>query len=156
MVAYFEQSNAQNSLNQATTVCELRTSRHSSWSNCRHPLDHWKSKSVPENHLLLLYWLCQCHWLCGSQQNVEILQETGIPDHLTCLLRNLYAGQEATVRTRRGTKDWFQIGKGLHQVHILSPCMFSYMQNTSQEMPDWMRHRLKWRFLGEIAITSDM
>ena len=87
---------------------------------------------------------------------LEILKDIWITENLTCLLKNLYAGQEATVRTRRGTKDWFQIGKGLHQVHILSPCMFSYMQNTSQEMPDWMRHRLKWRFLGEIAITSDM
>ena len=49
----------------------------------------------------------------------------GITDHLTCLLRNLYAGQEATVRTGRGTTDWFQIGKGLHQVYILSPCLFN-------------------------------
>ena len=49
----------------------------------------------------------------------------GIPDHLTCLLRNLYAGQEATVRTGRGTADWFQIGKGVHQGYILSPCLFN-------------------------------
>ena len=49
----------------------------------------------------------------------------GIPDHLTCLLRNLYAGQEATVRTRQGTTDWFQIGKGVHQGWILSPCLFN-------------------------------
>ena len=55
----------------------------------------------------------------------KILQEMGIPDHLTCLLRNLYAGQEATVRTRHGTTDWFQIGKGVHQGCILSPCLFS-------------------------------
>ena len=52
----------------------------------------------------------------------KILKETGIPDHLICLLRNLYAGQEATVRTRHGTMDWFQIGKGVHQGSILSPC----------------------------------
>ena len=52
-------------------------------------------------------------------------EEMGIPDHLTCLLRNLYAGQEATVRTGRGTKDWFQIGKGVHQGCILSPCLFN-------------------------------
>ena len=52
----------------------------------------------------------------------KILQETGIPVHLTCLLINLYAGLEATVRTRHGTKDWFQIGKGVHQGCILSPC----------------------------------
>ena len=49
----------------------------------------------------------------------------GLPDHLTCLLRNLYAGQEATVRTGHGTTDWFQIGKGVHQAHILSPCLFN-------------------------------
>ena len=54
----------------------------------------------------------------------KILQEMGIPDHLTYLLRNLYAGQEATVRTRNGTTDWFQIGKGVHQDCILSPCFF--------------------------------
>ena len=55
----------------------------------------------------------------------KILQEMGIPDHLTCLLRNLYAGQEATVRTGHETTDWFQIGKGLHQGCILSPCLFN-------------------------------
>ena len=55
----------------------------------------------------------------------KILQEMGIPDHLTCLLRNLYAGQEATVRTRHGTTDWFQIGKGVRQGGILSPCLFN-------------------------------
>ena len=52
----------------------------------------------------------------------KILQEMGIPDHLTCFLRNLYAGQGATVRTGRGTTDWFQIGKGVYQGYIVSPC----------------------------------
>ena len=56
---------------------------------------------------------------------MENLKEMGIPDHLTCLLRNLYAGQEATVRTGHGTTDWFQIGKGIHQGCILSPCLFN-------------------------------
>ena len=55
----------------------------------------------------------------------KILKEMGMPDHLTCLLRNLYAGQEATVRTRHGTTDWFQIGKGVCQGCILSPCLFN-------------------------------
>ena len=55
----------------------------------------------------------------------KILQEMGIPDYLTCLLRNLYAGQEATVRTGHGTTDWFQIGKGVRQGYILSPCLFN-------------------------------
>ena len=55
----------------------------------------------------------------------KIMKEMGIPDHLTCLLRNLYAGQEATVRTGHGTTDWFQIGKGERQAFILSPCLFN-------------------------------
>ena len=55
----------------------------------------------------------------------KILKEMGIPDHLTCLLRNLYAGQEATVKTGHGTTDWFQIGQGVHQGRILSPCLFN-------------------------------
>ena len=57
--------------------------------------------------------------------NWKILQEMGIPDHLTCLLRNLYSGQEAKVRTGHGTTDWFQIGKGVRQGCILSPCLFN-------------------------------
>ena len=56
---------------------------------------------------------------------MQILQEMGVPDHLTCLLRNLYAGQEATVRTVHGTTNWFQIGKGVRQGCILSPCLFN-------------------------------
>ena len=68
---------------------------------------------------------------CMDQNKLwKILKEMGIPDHLTRLLRNLYAGQEATVRTGHGT-DWFQIGKRLHQGCILSPCLLTYMQNTS-------------------------
>ena len=70
--------------------------------------------------------------------NWKILKEMGIPDHLTCLLRNLYAGQEATVRTGHGTTDWFQIGKGVRQGCILSPCLFNFyaeyiMRNTGLE-----------------------
>ena len=58
--------------------------------------------------------------------NWKILKEMGIPDYLTCLLRNMYAGQEAAVRTGHGTTDWFQIGKGVHQGGILSPCLFNF------------------------------
>ena len=62
--------------------------------------------------------------------NWKILKEMGIPDHLTCLLRNVYAGQEATLRTGHGTTDWFQIGKGVRQGCILSPCLFNlYAEN---------------------------
>ena len=84
----------------------------------------------------------------------KILKEMGIPDHLTCLLRNLYAGQEATVRTGHGTKDWFQIGKGVCQVYILSPCLFNLY--AEYMMQNARLHKLESRLLGEISITSDM
>ena len=85
-----------------------------------------------------------------------VLQEMGIPDHLTCLLRNLYVDQEATVRTRHAKMNWFQIGKGVRQDYILSSAYLTYMQSTSCEMPGWMNHKLESSLLGEISITSDM
>ena len=65
-------------------------------------------------------------------------------------------GQEATVRTRYGTRDWFQIGKEVRQGCILLPCLSTYMQNTSCEMLGWMKRKLESRLPGEISITSDM
>ena len=79
----------------------------------------------------------------------------GILDHLTSLLRNLYADQEATVRTGHGTTDWFQTGKGVRQVVYCHPAYLTYMQSTSCEMPGWMKHKPELRLLGEIPITSD-
>ena len=64
--------------------------------------------------------------MCGSQQIVEKLKEMGLPEHLTCLLRSLYVGQEAIVRTEHGTTDCFKIGKGLQQTGIFSPCLFNF------------------------------
>ena len=86
----------------------------------------------------------------------KILKEMGIPAHLTCLLRNLYAGQEAIVRTGHGITDWFQKGKGVRQGCILSLCLFNLyaeymMRNTGLE-----EAQLESRLLGEISITSDM
>ena len=79
----------------------------------------------------------------------------GIPDHLTCLLRNLYAGQEATVRTGHGTTDWFQIGKGVRQGCISSPCLCNlYAEYIMRN--GWKKHKLESRLPGEISITSDM
>ena len=86
----------------------------------------------------------------------KILQEMGIQDHLTCLLRNLYAAQEATVRTGHGTTDWFQIGKGVHQGCILSPCLFNLYAEYIMTMLGWKKHKLESRLPGEISITSDM
>ena len=92
----------------------------------------------------------------------KILKEMGIPEHLTCLLRNLYAGQEATVRTGHGTTDWFQIGKGVSQKEskgvsvYCHPAYLTYMQSTSGETLGWKKHKLESRLPGEISITSDM
>ena len=86
----------------------------------------------------------------------KIVKEMGIPDHRTCLLRNLYAGQEATVRTGHGTTDWFQIGKGVRQGSILSPCLFNFYAEYIIRNLGWKKHKLESRLLGEISITSDM
>ena len=88
---------------------------------------HWfiRKARVPEKYLLLLYWLCQAFGGVGHRKRWKILQKMGLPDHLTCLPRNLYAGQEATVRTVCGTTDWFQIRKGVPQGCILSPFLFN-------------------------------
>ena len=86
----------------------------------------------------------------------KILKEMGIPGHLTCLLRNLHAGQEAAVRTRHGTTDWFKIGKGVRQGCILSPCLFNLYAGYIRKMLGWKKHKLESRLPGEISITSDM
>ena len=86
----------------------------------------------------------------------KTLKEMGILDHLTCLLRNLYAGQEATVRTGHGTTDWFQIGKGVCQDCILSPCLFNLYAEYIMRMLGLKKHKLESRLVGEISITSDM
>jgi len=86
----------------------------------------------------------------------KIVKDMGIPDHLTCLLRNLYAGQEATVRTGHGKTDWFQIGKGVRQGCRLSPCLFNLYAEYIMRNAGWIKHKLESRLPGEISITSDM
>ena len=116
-----QQGNAQNPSSQASIVRELRTSRCSRQiqkrqrnqrSNCQHQLDHKKAREFQKN-----IYFCFINFVktfdCGSQQTVEILKKMEIPDHLTCLLRNLSAVQEATAQTLHGRTDWFKIGKGV-------------------------------------------
>ena len=79
-----------------------------------------------------------------------------IPDHLTCLLRNLYAGQEAAVRSGHGTTDWFQIGKVVGQGCILSPCLFNLYAESIMRNAGLEEAQLESTLLGEISITSDM
>ena len=86
----------------------------------------------------------------------KILQEMEIPDHLTCLLRNLYAVQEATVRTGHGPTDWFQIVKGVRQGYILSPCLYNLYAEYIMRNAGLEEHKLESRLPGEISIISDM
>ena len=88
-------------------------------------MDGRKSKRIPKN--IYCFTDYAKAFDCVDHSKLwKIFKEMGIPDHLTCLLRNLYAGQEATVRTGHGTTDQFQIGKGVHQGCILSPCLFNF------------------------------
>ena len=90
---------------------------------------HWiteKAREFQKNIYFCFIDYAKAFDCVDHNQLWKFLKEMGIPDHLTCLLRNLYAGQEATVRTGHGTTDWFQIGKGVHQGCILSPCLFHF------------------------------
>ena len=90
---------------------------------------------------------------------MEILQEMRIPDDLTCLLRNLYAGQEATVRTGHGTTDWLQIGKGVHQGCILSPCLFNlyaeYIMRNARLYEAQARIKIAERNISNLRYADD-
>ena len=88
--------------------------------------------------------------------NWKILEEMGIPDHLTCLLRNLYTGQEATVRTRHWTTNWFQIGKGVCQGCILPPCLFNLYAEYIMRNAGLEEAQMESTLPEEISITSDM
>ena len=89
---------------------------------------HWiieKAREFQKNLYLCFIDYAKAFDCVDHNKLWKILKEIGMPDHLTCLLRNLYAGQEAAVTTGHGTTDWFQIGKGVHQGYILSPCLFN-------------------------------
>ena len=88
--------------------------------------------------------------------NWKILKEMEIPDHLTCLLRNLYAGQEVIVRTGHGTTDWFQIGKGVRQGRILSPCLFNLYAEYIMRNAGLEEAQAGIKMPGKISITPDM
>ena len=114
-----------------------------------------KNNIVQKKHLLLLYYAKAIDCVDHTQQTVENYKEMRIPDCLTSLLRNLYEGQEAAVRTGQETKDWFQIGKRLYQGCILSPCLFNLytdyiMRNAGQ---DEAQTGIK---INGISITSDI
>jgi len=155
------QSNAQNSPSQASTIYELPDVqagfRKGKGTRDQIANIRWIIEKVREFQKNICFIDYAKAFGCVDHNKLwKILQEMEIPDHLTCLLRNLYAGQEATVRPGLGTTDWFQIGKGVRQGCILSLAYLTYMQSTSCEMPGYMKHKLESTLLGEISITSDM
>ena len=120
---------------------------------------HWIIKKAREfqknNHLCFISYAkafdCVYH-----NKLWQVLKEMGIPDHLTCLLRNLHVVQEATVRTLYGTTDWFQIRKGVQQGCLLSPCLFNLYAEHIMRNASWMSYKIESREAGEISTTSDM
>ena len=102
---------------------EMKLPRNQRW-NCQHLLDHGKSKGIPKKVYFCFIDYAKAFYYVDHNKMWNSLEEMGIPERVTCLLRNLYAGQEATVRTRCGT-DWFQIGKGVCQGCIFSPCLIN-------------------------------
>ena len=120
---------------------------------------HWIIKKAGE-YQKNIYFCCidytKAFYYVDHNKLWKILQELGIPDYLTCLLTNLCAGQEATVRTRHGTTDWFQIGKGICQGCILSPCLFNLYAEYIMQNSGLDEAQLESRLPGETSITSDM
>ena len=120
---------------------------------------HWiieKAREFKENIYLCFIDYTKAFDYVDHNKLWKILQEMGIPDHLTCLLKNLYAGQEATVITRHGTTDWFQMGKGVRPGCILSPCLFTFYAEYLMQNARLDEAQAASRLQGEISITSAM
>ena len=125
----------------------------------------WKKKEFQKNIYFCFIDYAKAFDCVDSNKLWKILKEMGIPGHLTFLLRNLYAGQEATVRTGRGTTDWFQIGKGVRQGCILSPCLFNFyaeyimrnagLEETQAGIKIAGRNVNNLRYAGDITLTAE-
>ena len=116
----------------------------------------WKKQEFQKNIYFCFVNYAKDFDCVDHNKHWKTLQEMGIPDHLTCLLRNLYACQEATVRTGHGTTDWFQIGKWVHQGYISSPCLLNLYAEYIMRNAGLDEAQAGIKLLGEIWITSDM
>ena len=118
-------------------------------SNCQHPLDHRKSKRVPEKHLLLFYWLCQSLWLCGSQQTGKFLKRweyrTTWSASWEIWMQVKKQQSELDMKQQTGSKLWKEYIKAVY----CHPVYLTYMQSTSWEMLGWMKHNLESRLQGK-------
>ena len=125
------------------------------WSNCQHPLYHWKSESSRKTSIFSLLTMPKSLTVWITTNCGKFLRRWEYKTTLTASWE-IYAGQEATARARHGSTDWFQIGKGLYQGCILSPCLLNLYAEYIMRNARWKKHKLESRLLGEISITSDM
>ena len=120
---------------------------------------HWiieKEREFQKNIYFCFIDYAKAFDCMGHNKLWKILQEMGIPDHLTCLLRKLYAGQETAVRTGHGKTDWFQIGKGIRQGCILSPCLFTLYAEYIMKNVGLKEAQAGIKIVGELSIPSNM
>ena len=114
-------------------------------------MDHRRSKKIPEENIYFCFTDYGKDFDCVDHYKLrKIVTEMGIPDYFPCLLRNLYAGQEATIRTRYGTMDCFELGKEYIKAVYCHLAYLTYKQTTSSEMLGWKKHKLESRLPGEI------
>ena len=132
---------------------DLEKAERNQRSHCQH---HRKSKGIAEKHLLLFTDNTKAFDCVDHDKLRTILKEMEIPDHLTCFLRNLYAGQEAIVRTGHGTIDVSKLGMEYIKAVHCHPAYLTCMQSTSCKILGWMKHKLESRLPGEISVTSDI
>ena len=122
-------------------------------------MDHQKSKRVPEENIFCFIDYAKAFDCVDHNKLWNILKDIGIPEHLTWLLRNLYAGQEATARTVQEATDWFQIGKRVRQGCILSPCLFSlyaeYIMQNARLNEAQARIKIAWRNINNLRYADD-
>ena len=157
---------AQNPSSQASVIHEPRTFRCISWiqkrqrsprSDYQHTLDHRKRKGIPKKKKIYLCFIdyAKTFYYVDHNKQWNLLKEMGIPDHLTCLLRNLYTGQEAT---ELDMEQWTgsKLGKEFVKSEDCYPAYLTYVQSTSCKMSGWMNHKLESRLLGEISTASYM
>ena len=142
-----------NKKREKMTVDNVCLQRNQRW-NCQHLLDHQKSREFQKNINFCFIDYAKAFDCVDHIKEWKILKEMRIPDHLTCVLRNLYTGQEVIVRTRHGTTDWFQIGKGVCQGCILSPCLCNlYAEDTrwNAGLDEWFQ---AWETVSQVALRS--
>ena len=134
---------------------DLEKAERNQSSNCQYLLDHRESKGIPEKVYFCFIDYVKTFDCVNHNKFWKILKEIEIPDHLTCLLRNLYAGQKATVRTGHEQRTGSKLGKEYDKAVYCHPGYLTYMQSTLCTMPGWMTHKLESRLLEEISTTLD-